>query len=156
MNTTMNVQAKSGSGLSFAIKTGSGHSMLLDTADISPEESQGPCPTELLLAALAGCAGMAIMPILHKMKQTITEYTIQVTGEKTPQPPQIFHTITVEHHFSGPNINADVVKRALELVEKRYCSVGAMLEANVHVTHVAHVHPTSITNTTNGDIHGST
>lgn len=142
MKTTMHVQATRSTGLNFAIDTGSGHSMLLDTSDIDPEESVGPCPTELLLAALAGCAGMAITPILQKMKQSIDTYTIQVTGEKAPRPPYIFHTITVEHHFSGPVISEDVVQRALELVEKRYCPVGAMLNADVHVTHIAHIHHT--------------
>ncbi|GLV54791.1 OsmC-like protein [Dictyobacter sp. S3.2.2.5] len=143
MKTTMHVQATRGTGLNFAIDTGSGHSMLLDTVDLEPGESAGPCPTELLLAALAGCAGMAITPILQKMKQGIESYTIQVSGEKTLQPPYIFHTITVEHHFSGPGIDEDVVRRALELVEKKYCSVGAMLNADVHVTHSIHIHHTN-------------
>lgn len=140
--TTMHVQAKRGAGLSFAIDTGSGHSMLLDTSNVDPEESAGPCPTELLLAALAGCTGMAITPILQKMKQEIETYSIQVNGEKTSRPPYIFHTITLEHHFSGPGISEDVIRRALDLVEKKYCSVGAMLNDDIHVTHTIHLHHT--------------
>ncbi|GCE30728.1 hypothetical protein KDA_62120 [Dictyobacter alpinus] len=136
MHMQMNVQAKLDSALRFNIDTGTGHSLILDTDEPdSGEESAGPCPMELLLSALAGCAGIEIMTILRKMKQDIHDYAIEAHGEKVPQPPHIFHTITVEHHFTGSNIHADAIQRAISLVEKRYCSVGLMIDQTTQITH---------------------
>ena len=135
MQMELNVQARLDTDLRFTIETGTGHALMLDTDEPDTGESAGPCPMELLLSALAGCAGIGVVTILRKMKQDIRDYSIEVHGQKVSQPPHNFHTITVEHHFTGCNLDADSVQKAIALVEKRYCSVGAMIDQSAQITH---------------------
>jgi putative redox protein len=129
----MEVQAKLLTKVSFAIETGSGYHMVLDTDDPDDGQGAGPCPTELLLASLAGCMGISLTTILRKMKQNVTNYDIHVAGEKSQRPPHIFETITLEHVLSG-TIDPAAVQRAITLAEKRYCLVGIMLKETVNIT----------------------
>jgi putative redox protein len=127
----MEIQATLAGEMRFDIETGSGHLITLDTV----EQDAGPRPMELLLAALAGCAGMDIITILRKMRQEVTSYTIQVYGERAEQQPRPFTEITVEHVITGHAINPAAVQRAIDLTEQRYCGVSAMLDKAAKLTH---------------------
>jgi putative redox protein len=129
----MEVQAKLLTKMSFAIETGSGYHMILDTDDPTSGQAAGPCPTELLLAALAGCMGMSLTSILGKMKQQVTSYDIHIIGEKSQSPPHIFTSITLEHLLSG-TLEPSAIQRAMTLAENRYCLVGLMLRETVKIT----------------------
>jgi len=134
----MEVQAKLLTKMSFAIETGSGYHMILDTDDPDDGQGTGPCPTELLLAALAGCMGMSLTAILRKMKQHVTNYDIHIAGEKSQHPPRIFTSIILEHVLSG-TIEPSAVQRAITLAEERYCLVGIMLKETVKITNTFHI-----------------
>jgi putative redox protein len=127
----MDVQATLAGEMRFDIETGSGHTITLDTA----EQDAGPRPMELLLAALAGCAGMDIIAILRKMRQEVTAYTVRVHGERAEQQPRPFTAITVEHIITGHAIKPAAVQRAIDLTEQRYCGVSAMLDKAATLTH---------------------
>jgi putative redox protein len=127
----MDVQATLAGEMRFDIETGSGHTITLD----SSEPGAGPRPMELLLAALAGCAGMDIITILRKMRQQVSAYTVHVHGERTEQQPRPFTAITVEHIISGHDIKSEAVQRAIDLTEERYCGVSAMLGKAATLTH---------------------
>jgi putative redox protein len=105
--------------------------MTLDTV----EQDAGPRPMELLLAALAGCAGMDIIAILRKMRQQVTAYEVRVHGERAEQQPKPFTEITVEHILTGHAIKPEAVQRAIDLTEQRYCGVSAMLDKAATLTH---------------------
>ncbi|GCF09436.1 OsmC family protein [Dictyobacter arantiisoli] len=139
MEKELNIQAKLLTGLSFAVETGSGHTLQLDN-EMAPEDTgSGPCPMELLLSALAGCAGIEIITILRKMKSSITDYEIRAYGTKTAKPPHIFQSINVEHFFKGQDIKPAAVQRAIKLVEESYCSVSAMLDKSIQIQHTFHI-----------------
>ena len=75
---------------SFAITTSTDHQLVLSGLP----ENQGPRPMEMLLAALAGCAGVGILDILRKMNQQVTNYEIQVDGEKAETHPRVYTRFT--------------------------------------------------------------
>lgn len=127
----MDAQATLTGEMRFDVETGSGHMITLDTA----EQNAGPRPMELLLVALASCAGMDIISILRKMRQEVTAYTIRVHGERAEQQPRPFTEITVEHIITGHDIKAEAVQRAIDLTEQRYCGVSAMLDKAATLTH---------------------
>lgn len=131
----MEVQAKLLTDLRFTIETGSGYHVILDSATAAAREAADPCPTDLLLVALAGCMGMSLTTILRKMKQSISSYEIHIQAEKNQRPPYIFTAIQLEHVISGLDIAPAALQRAITLAEERYCSVGIMLKETVHVTH---------------------
>ncbi len=135
MANEMSVQAVLDSGMCFDVMTGSGHHIQLDAAEHNGGQNQGPRPMEMLLVALVGCAGMDILSILRKKRQHITAYEVHANGERMEEHPKVFIEITVEHIFTGRAIQAEGVKRAIELTEERYCGASAMLDKTAKLTH---------------------
>lgn len=135
MANDMTVRAKLETGMRFDVETGSGHHILLDAAEHNGGQNAGPQPMEMLLVSLASCAAMDIISILRKKRQDITAYEVRVWGGRTEEYPRVFVEITVEHIFSGHNIQPEAVKRAIELTEERYCGASAMLGKTATLTH---------------------
>lgn len=117
------VVARWAEGLVFDASTGFGGSsrMVGDTG------VDGNRPTELLLAALAGCAGMDVISILRKKRQAVDSYEVRAFGEQWESDPRSFQHIVVEHVVRGEAIDPVAVARAIELSATRYCMVAAQL-----------------------------
>src|SRR5512147_2274951 len=111
----------------FDAESGSGNRIVMDVGEQDGGQNAGPSPMELLLVALAGCTGMDVISILRKKRQDVTGYTISVRGVRREEHPQTFAAISVEHVVTGKGISPDAVRRAIELSETKYCSVGATL-----------------------------
>jgi putative redox protein len=120
-------------GSRVSATTGDGHRISMDG---QPPEGDGsrPEPKETLLAALAGCTAMDVASILRKKRQIATGYEIEVSGESAEEHPRVFTEITVEHRLSGA-IEAESLRRSIELSATRYCPVNAMLSAAVVIEH---------------------
>lgn len=114
--------------------TGSGGQAAMAPAD-EHATTGAISPMEALLLALGGCLGMAVAPILRKMRQQVTRYEIHVSGALTERPPRVFEAIAVEHHIVGSGLDAAAIERALELAETRYCGASAMLGKAARITH---------------------
>ena len=104
--------------------------------DVGPPEGQGtaPEPKEVLLSALAGCTSMDVASILRKKRQAATSYEVAVSGESGDEHPRVFRTITVEHRVAGV-VQAEALRRSIELSATRYCPVNAMLSATATIEH---------------------
>jgi len=127
MANDMTVRTILETGMRFDVETGSGHHVILDAAEENGGQDTGPRPMEMLLVALASCAGMDIISILRKKRQEINAYEVRVHGTREEEYPKAFVEITVEHIFTGPNIKPEAVERAIQLTEDRYCGAIAML-----------------------------
>jgi putative redox protein len=91
---------------------------------------------EVVLLSLAGCTGMDVISMLHKMRQDVTGYEVRVRGdERAPDYPKVYTKITVEHIVRGHNLAEPSVARAVELSATRYCPVSAMLGESAIVVH---------------------
>lgn len=119
-------------GMTVRATTGSGFEIAYDT-DASDERA-GPSPNETLLAALAACASMDVASILRKKRQVPTTYEIAVTGERAAEHPRVYTSIVVEHRVTG-DIDAEALRRSIELSATRYCPVNAALSKGVRVEH---------------------
>ena len=104
--------------------TPSGHAVTLDT---NSERSAAPSPADLLLIALGSCTGVDVICILKKKRQHVTDYRVEVTGERRDEHPRGFKLLRVRHLVTGHNISAQAVTQAIELSDKKYCSVAATL-----------------------------
>lgn len=104
--------------------------------DADPPEGDDSAagPKEALLAALAGCTSMDVASILRKKRQRAETYEVEVTGETAATHPKVFTTIIVEHRVAGA-VEADELRRSIELSATRYCPVSAMLSAVATIEH---------------------
>ncbi len=123
-------------GMQFDAVAGSGHSLVMDSTVDGGGQGAGLSPMELPLIALAGCMGMDVVSILRKQRQELTAYEVSIQGVRADEHPAVFVQITVEHTFTGHNLNQAQIERALELSSTRYCSVSAMLAKTARITHV--------------------
>jgi putative redox protein len=104
--------------------TGSGHDVVIDNAG----GNTGPRPTELILAAIAGCTAMDILDILEKKRQVVDRYSVEVSGTQREKAPNVFTDITVLHVVEG-NVETEAVRRSIELSATKYCTVSAQVAA---------------------------
>lgn len=115
------------------VRTERGQPITLD-ADPPEGDDSAAGPKEVLLAALAGCTAMDVASILRKKRQRAMAYEIAVSGESASEHPMVFISITVEHRVTGV-VDAEALRRSIELSATRYCPVNAMLSAVASVEH---------------------
>ncbi len=121
-------------GLRFVGEADSGHSIVMDGASAFGGGDSAPRPSELLLLGLAGCTGMDVVSILRKKRQAVTSLEVMVSGEQREEHPRAFTKIRVKFVVRGESVDPGAVRRAIELSEEKYCSVGATLEEGVAIT----------------------
>lgn len=94
----------------------------------------GVNPMQLLLIAVAGCTGMDIVSILQKKHAALTDMQVQVSGKRADDHPKIWKHIHITFLIWGNGIISNDVEQAIELSEKKYCSVGIMLGQSAKIT----------------------
>lgn len=102
----------------------SGHALVMET---NGERATATTPVELLLVAVGGCMGSDVVDILRKKREQVTDYRIEVRGERRSDLPRGFQKIHLHHILKGRNLAESAVKQAIELSESKYCSVAATL-----------------------------
>jgi len=114
----------------FVGVTPSGHAQVLET---NSQRASAASPMELLLIALGGCTGVDVISILKKKRQSVTDYRIEVTGERRDKHPRAYTKMLVRHIVRGHKVSAAAVAQAVELSESKYCSVAATLRPTVEI-----------------------
>lgn len=122
-------------GLSFTGTSDNGFMIPLDTDKALGGHEMGFKPLQLIAIGLVGCTGMDVMSILLKKRQEITDFDVEARIERADTHPRVFEKIIITYAVTGRNINADAVKRAVELSETKYCPAHAMLEKSVEISH---------------------
>lgn len=119
-----------GNGFFVGVGPG-GQALVMET---NSERSSAPTPVELLLLAIGGCMGSDVVDILAKKREHVTDYRIEVQGERRQESPRSYETIRVHHVLKGPSLSEAAVKKAVELSNAKYCSVAAALRPTAKVT----------------------
>lgn len=122
-------------GLTFAGKTDSNHWITMDGPEEFGGSNAGIRPKELLLLGLAGCTGSDVTTILTKKKVKLSDFEINIKADTSEEHPQVFTKIDLEYVFYGKELNPKDVERAIELSLTKYCSVTAMLQKAMEITH---------------------
>jgi putative redox protein len=114
----------------FKCRTPSGHDIDIDT---DRERNSAPSPMELLLVALGSCTGVDVVSILRKKREQVTDYRVEVRGERRDEHPRSYKRMEVHHIVTGRNISERSVAQAIELSETKYCSVAATLRPTAEI-----------------------
>lgn len=110
--------------------TPSGHALALDTDHV---RASAPSPMELLLVALGSCTAVDVIDILKKKRERVSEYRVEVSGERRTDHPRAYTRMRVHHIVKGHNVSPRAVAQAVELSETKYCSVAATLRPTVEI-----------------------
>ena len=109
----------------------SGHAQ---TIDVKSDRKSAPSPMEMLLVAVGACTAVDVVSILEKKRQIITDYKVEVTGERREQHPRAFTKINVHHIVYGRSVSEHAVRQAIELSDTKYCSVAATVRPTAEIT----------------------
>ncbi|MFZ0748709.1 MAG: OsmC family protein, partial [Pyrinomonadaceae bacterium] len=90
-------------------------------------------PMELLLLALGSCTGVDVVSILKKKRQRVTDYRIEVSGERREDHPRAYTRMFVKHIVHGRGVSPQAVAQAIELSGTKYCSVAATLRGAAEI-----------------------
>jgi putative redox protein len=122
-------------GVTFAGKTDSNHWITMDGPENFGGSDAGIRPKELILVGLGGCTGSDVVSILSKKRVKVDDFEMNLTADVAETHPQVFTKIHIEFVFYGKGIDPKDVERAIELSQTKYCSVSAMLQKSVEITH---------------------
>ena len=121
-------------GFGFDSQDGHGHALTLDAPMADGDSFDGFTPGDMLLTALAGCSGIDVVNILLKQRQKVEGVQIRVSGRQNPDPPWTWEDIHVTYVIRGEGVNPNLVRRAIDLSENKYCSIGATVGGRANVT----------------------
>jgi len=119
----------------FVANDDKGHSAVMDVSKEHGGEGSGFSPMQLLLVAFGGCTGIDVVEILRKQRQKLESLEIMVSAERVSEPPKVYKNVHVEYRLKGKDLKEKAVKRAIQLSQDKYCSVGATLKAEAKVSH---------------------
>ena len=114
----------------FIAVSPSGHTLAMDS---DRNSNTGPGPMELLLMALGACTATDIVIILEKKRQKLASLEVICSGERAPEPPQVWTKLEILFRLSG-KLEESGVKQAMQLSEEKYCSVAATLKKSAELT----------------------
>jgi putative redox protein len=108
----------------------SGHALTLDSDRTA---NTAPGPMELLLMALGACTATDIVIILGKKRQKLQSLEVFCSGQRAPDPPQVWTKLEILFRLRG-RLDEKGVQQAIQLSEEKYCSVSATLKKSAELT----------------------
>lgn len=121
-------------GFRFDSQDGHGHALTLDAPMADGDSFAGFTPGDMLLTALAGCSGIDVVNILLKQRQKVEGVRIRVSGRQNPEPPWTWEDVHLTYVIRGEGVNPNLVRRAIDLSENKYCSIGATIAGRAKIT----------------------
>lgn len=116
-------------------KTEEGATVSMEPGRAYGGSGRNPTPMELVAIALGGCTCMDVVSILKKMRCDLTKLVIEVKVKRREQEPRYYESIHLTFIVSGKNITEEQVRRAVDLSNQKYCSVGIMLGEKAEITY---------------------
>ena len=117
-----------------------GHSSIMET---NGDRASAATPMEILLIAVGGCMASDVVDILRKKRERVTDYKVEVTGERREDFPRSFKSIRLHHILTGESLSDRAVKQAIELSDSKYCSVSATLRPTAEISVTYEIVPAS-------------
>lgn len=102
--------------------------------DVKGDRKSAASPLEMLLISVAACTAADVISILLKKRQDVTAYDVEVTGERVEEHPRKFTAFHVHHIVQGRSVSEKALADAIELSDKKYCSVAATVRPTATIT----------------------
>ena len=84
-------------------------------------------PMEAVLIAAGTCTAMDVVAIIRKAGYEVQSMEVELEADREEKYPKVFREIRIIYRVRG-NIPEELVKKAIEMSQNRYCSVGIMLK----------------------------
>jgi putative redox protein len=118
----------------FEVENENGAKCTMDANSTIGGKNAGLRPMELLAASLAGCAAIDILAILKKKRQEPELFAIDIDGKRESELPSAFEWIHLDIRIDE-DLNTDALRKIVDLVLAKYCSVAASLNKNIQLNY---------------------
>lgn len=119
----------------FELTNDTGNVVHVDASPAAGGKGQGARPMELVAMGLAGCSSIDVLSILEKQRQVVERYDVALRADRaTDAVPAVFTAMHLHFIVDGA-VEADKLRRAIELSIDKYCSVSKMLEKTATITY---------------------
>jgi putative redox protein len=88
---------------------------------------------DLLPLSLIGCTAWDVISILQKQRQQVSHFAAMAESVREDDPPWRFLKIHIHYQFSGKGLNPELIRKAIDLTENKYCSIYATLRQAVEL-----------------------
>lgn len=133
MATELTIHAVHEGGMRFTVGNGT-HEIKSDYPLQPGDPGTGLRSLELLLAALATCAGNTLALVLGQMKQTLSGLEVDARASRREEHPTVLTEIHLEFAVHGPGVERAVVEKAITVAETQLAPVWIMVKAGTPVT----------------------
>lgn len=103
--------------------------------EIDGDNAEAPGPMLGLILDAGACTGADIVTILEKMRVTLRELRIEVSGVRREEHPRRYTAIRFEFHLAGDGLDEAKARRAIDLSLEKYCSVVASLAPDIAISY---------------------
>ncbi len=124
----MQINMKYKKNMLISAKNDKGHIFDFDTSSEHGGDDSAPTPMETVLASLGACSFMDIISILRKKRKTITDFDIEVEGERAETHPKVFTKAHLTYILTSPDSELSDFEKAVAISHEKYCSVSAMFK----------------------------
>ena len=101
---------------------------------IDGDNQVAPGPMLTLLLAAASCSAADVALIVKKMRVTLTQLSVEVTGVRRDEEPRRYVAMEFHYRMGGDGLTAEQADRAVKLSLERYCSVVHSLAPDIKIT----------------------
>ncbi|HLQ95602.1 MAG TPA: OsmC family protein [Pseudogracilibacillus sp.] len=103
-----------------------------DTLHISPDDTKGFRPFQLLVASIASCSGGVFHKIITKQRTEYDSLTIDAEVERNEAVANRVEKISLHFTITGSNLNEEKMQRNLEISRKN-CSMVQSVQDSIVV-----------------------
>ncbi|REG94645.1 OsmC family protein [Algoriphagus antarcticus] len=96
-----------------------------------PEEKKAQSPMDMLLSALGSCASVDAVLMMKKKRKTITDFIVEVVGDRSEGVPAFYTDIHMKFILISPDANEEEFAKVVALSVEKYCSVASSLKATI-------------------------
>ena len=130
----MKLSLKWDGDMRFVAENDSGVKVTMDTGTAYGGSGKHPTPMELLAMAQGGCTAMDMVSILKKMRVDLKKMDVEIELTRRKEHPRYFEEIKMVYVIAGEGITEDKARKAADLSNEKYCSVGVMLREKAKIT----------------------
>jgi putative redox protein len=133
MATELTIHAVHRGGMRFTVGNGT-HEIESDYPLQPGDPGTGLRSLELLLAALATCAGNTLALVLGRMEHAFTGLEVDARGTRREEHPTVLTAIHLDFAVHGPGVDRAVVEKAIAVAETQLAPVWIMVKAGTPIT----------------------
>lgn len=117
----------------FQVENEVGATLDMDASKEIGGTDRGLRPMELVAAGVAGCIAIDLILILEKQRIDSSKFNIEIDANRVDGTPSPFDNIHMRFELD-PEIDAERLKKNIDLVIEKYCSVSASLKESIDIT----------------------